>query len=283
MRRILIAGCGFLGKAAACLFREQAWKVLAVTNSEESARQLRDEGWDAVAADISSAADMRTLQRQIGPLTAWLHCASSRGGGPEVYERVYLQGVKNLLIAFPESRALFTSSTSVYGQLDGSTVTEESPADPSRETGRILLQAENEVLGRKGAILRLAGIYGPGRSVLLKKFLSGQARLEAGGKRWINQIHRDDAAAAWFFLAQRDRVSGIFNCSDNQPMQQREIYTGMASRTGRDLPPEAPADFNRKRGWTNKRVSNAKLRALGWEPRYSEYFSAWEELLAAAD
>jgi nucleoside-diphosphate-sugar epimerase len=282
MRRLIIVGCGFLGKAAALLFRSRGWEVLPVTNTETSAAELCAQGWEARATDVSKVEEVRALQRMAGPLTAWLHCASSGGGGTDAYDKVYRQGVENLLAAFPGARALFTSSTSVYGQVDGSVVTESSPAEPARETGRILLAAESEVLRRGGVVLRLAGLYGPGRSVLLRKFLSGEARLEAGGERWINQIHRDDAAAAWYFLADHGETRGIFNGADSRPMRQREIYGEMAARLERELPAAAAADLQRKRGWTSKRVSNEKLRGLGWGPHFPDYFADWERLLAEA-
>jgi nucleoside-diphosphate-sugar epimerase len=130
-------------------------------------------------------------------------------------------------------------------------------------------------------VARLAGIYGPARSVLLKKFLDGSALLEAGGNRWINQIHRDDAARALLHLAGDPSASSIYNVCDDTPSSQREIYGWIASYLNRPLPPEGPADLNRKRGWTSKRIKNARLRSLGWTPRYPSYRDALAELLAA--
>jgi nucleoside-diphosphate-sugar epimerase len=280
MRRLLLVGCGFLGKATARTFQNTGWEILPVTHSEESAEALRSEGWPAVAADIGDEHSVRQLQKSVPPISAWLHCASSGGAGADGYRRVYLQGVRNLCASFPEARRLFTSSTSVYAQTDGSSISEESIAEPPRETGRLLLEAEREVLRQGGTVLRLAGIYGPGRSVLLKKFLLGDARLEAGGLRWINQIHRDDAASAWLFLAENNPSPGIFNGVDNQPMRQIDLYTEMAARLNAPLPPDGPVDLNRKRGWTSKKVSNAKLRSLGWNPEFPNYFSDWQRLIA---
>jgi nucleoside-diphosphate-sugar epimerase len=124
-------------------------------------------------------------------------------------------------------------------------------------------------------VARLAGIYGPGRSVLLRKFLTGEALIEGDGRRWINQIHRDDAASGLFLLAGL-RVPGIFNLGDSSPLEQRSLYAGLAERFAMPLPPEGPINTERKRGWTHKQVSNARLRALGWSPRYPDFFSALE-------
>jgi nucleoside-diphosphate-sugar epimerase len=144
-----------------------------------------------------------------------------------------------------------------------------------------LLEAEKIALAGGGIVARLAGIYGPGRSVLLKKFLEGSAVLEAGGNRWINQIHRDDGARALLQLAQNEAAAGIYNVCDDTPTTQREIYGWIADFLNRPLPPEGPADLNRKRGWTSKRISNARLRALGWIPRYPGYRDALPELVGA--
>jgi len=131
------------------------------------------------------------------------------------------------------------------------------------------------VLAYSGTVARLAGIYGPGRSVLLRKFFSGEAVIEGDGGRIVNQVHRDDIASALLALATRGR-SGIYNVSDDAPMPQREIYAWLAQRFARPLPPGGPIDPNRKRGWTSKRVSNAKLHALGWTPAFPSFFDAVE-------
>ncbi len=210
-----------------------------------------------------------------------VHCASSGRGGADAYRAVYRDGLEHLLDAFSPKRLIFTGSTSVYSQVDGGWVSEESPAEPDRETGRVLLEAEKIALDSGGIVARLAGIYGPGRSVLLKKFLDGSAVLEAGGNRWINQIHRDDGARALLQLAQSEAAAGIYNVCDDTPTTQREIYGWIADFLNRPLPPEGPADLNRKRGWTSKRISNARLRALGWSPRYPGYRDALPELAGA--
>jgi nucleoside-diphosphate-sugar epimerase len=103
----------------------------------------------------------------------------------DAYRAVYRDGLEHLRDAFSPKRLVFTGSTSVYSQTDGDGCSEDSPAEPDRETGRVLLEAEKIALDDGGIVARLAGIYGPGRSVLLKKFLEGSAVLEAGGNRWI--------------------------------------------------------------------------------------------------
>ncbi len=271
MPSVFIAGCGFVGLATARLLHERGWQVTGGTHSPESAAKLATEPFPTLAVDITDRAALSRLPR----FDAVIHCASSGRGGTDAYRHVYLGGARNLADILAPTTLLFTSSTSVYAQTDGSVVTEQSPADPDRETGHILRETEDFVIARGGIATRLAGIYGPGRSVLLKKFFSGEAIIEGDGSRWVNQVHRDDIATALCLLVERS-ARGIFNVSDDRPLPQREVYAWLAQRFDRPLPPSGPIDPNRKRGWTHKRVSNAKLRALGWQPRYRSFFDAVE-------
>ena len=274
MARIVIAGCGFVGLATARVFHAAGWEVLGLTHSPESAEVLHGEPFAVAPCDISNADAVRATASGFGGnVDAVIHCASSGRGGADAYRAIYLEGGRNLLDAFPSARLLFTSSTSVYAQADGSRADELSPAEPPRETGRLLRQTEELVLGRGGIVARLAGIYGPGRSVLLRKFFSGEAVIEGDGMRIVNQVHRDDIASALHMLIEKS-VAGIFNVSDDAPMPQLEIYAWLAQRFSMPLPPPGPIDPNRKRGWTSKRVSNAKLRALGWSPQFPSFFDA---------
>ena len=174
-----------------------------------------------------------------GKLDALLDCVSSgKGGGPEAYRQVYLGGARNLRAAFRPARFVYTGSTSVYAQTDGSAVDEESPAEPDRETGRILRETEAVVLGHaRGELWRgWPGFTGRGGRTCSGKFLAGEATIEGDGGRWLNQIHRDDAAAALFRLAQPDAPPGIYNVADDSPLTQLELYRGLATEFSRELP-----------------------------------------------
>ena len=279
MPRVVIAGCGFLGEAAADLFSGSGWDVLGICRTEQSADRLRRKPWTVRTADLAS--DLLIDSRWRGA-DVLVYCASSGGGGVEAYRAIYLEGLLNALNAFDARTLLFTGSTSVYAQTDGSWVDEQSPAMPERETGSVLLEAERLTLSHGGLALRLSGLYGPNRSVLLRKFLAGEARMENFGRRWINQIHRDDAARAIFHLACGRASPGIYNITDDCPATQRDVYLWMARHFRRPLPPPGPPDPSRKRGVTSKRVSNAKLRATSWEPVFPSFKSALPALQSDA-
>jgi len=275
MPRILIAGCGYIGQAAADLFHAAGWMVEGWTRSAESAASLSAKPYPVREVDVSKPAQ---LAECAGTFDAVVHCASSSGGDAEMYRKVYLDGARNLLETFRRSKLLFTSSTSVYAQRDGSWVTEESDAKPMRETSRVLLETERLVLADSGVVARLAGIYGPGRSALLKKFLNNAAMIDPENDRFVNQVHRDDIAAALFLLVTRKAEGAqIYNVVDDQPILQSECYRWLAQRLNRPLPPIGRSTQKRKRGDSNKRVSNAKLRRSGWTPQYPTFAEAMEK------
>ena len=276
MPRILIAGCGYVGEATADLFHSAGWEVEGWVHSQESAARLSAKPYQVGLVDISQRDE---IAEQTEAFDAVIHCASSRGGDAEAYRQIYLNGARRLLENFRKAKILFTSSTSVYAQRDGSWVTEESETKPLRETSRILLEAEKLILEKRGIVVRLAGIYGPQRSALLSKFLNGTATIDPQSDRFVNQVHRDDIALALFLLLNREAQESlqIYNVVDDQPILQSECYRWLAQRLNRPLPPIRKSEQPRKRGDTNKRVSNAKLHQLGWTSDYPTFGDAMEK------
>jgi nucleoside-diphosphate-sugar epimerase len=275
MPRILIAGCGYVGEATADLFHSTGWDVEGWVHSNESAARLSVKPYSIRVIDVSQRGD---VAERAGAFDAVIHCASSRGGDAEAYREIYLYGARHLLETFPKAKILFTSSTSVYAQRDGSLVTEESETKPLRETSWTLLEVEKLILQKGGIVARLAGIYGPRRSALLSKFLKGTATIDPKNDRFVNQVHRDDIASALFLLLNPEAQTSaqIYNVVDDQPLLQSECYRWLAQRLNRPLPPTRKSEQHRKRGDSNKRVSNTKLHQLGWTPEYPTFSDAME-------
>lgn len=270
----LVVGCGYIGEVLADLLHARGHEVLGLTHSVESRDRLAAaKPWRVACCDITDAEALTALSQE--PVKVIIHCASSSKGGPEAYRAVYLDGLRHLLAAFPRAFPLFTSSTSVYTQTDGSMVTEETPCNPERENGKVLLEAESLALARGGAAARLAGIYGPGRSVILKNLLMKKAVIEGneGKGRLLNQIHRDDAAEALHLLATGQKA-GLFNVVDSEPMTQAEIFSVLARKFNVPQPPEGEPNHSRKRPFTHKAVSNDKLRHHGWRLKHPSYLHA---------
>jgi nucleoside-diphosphate-sugar epimerase len=267
MNRMLVVGAGFLGAELIRQEKTKGHEVIGVSLAG---------GEGEIACDVSDAEAVAKLP----DAEMIVHCAASGRGGEDAYRKVYLEGCRNLIARFPRARLIFTSSSSVYAQMNGELVNEDSETIPDRETGRILLETERLVLAAGGAVARLAGIYGPGRSVLLRKFLADEAVIEEAGERLINQIHRDDAAAALSHLFALDVFprGEIFNVVDSTALTQLELYQGLANHFRKALPPTGPRDMDRKRGWTHKRVDNSKLCATGWRPAYPSFLDAVDDL-----
>ncbi len=278
---LLIAGAGYLGTEIARQ-AEATYQVTTLTKSGDLGNLAGDLG--SLAGDYSNLACDLSDPAQVAALTATcphpeiiIHCASSGRGGPEAYRDVFIKGTTNLLQSFPHSHLILTSSTSVYHQTDGSPVDESSPTSPIRETSQLLLQAEQIVLKNNGTVARLAGLYGPGRSAILRKFLDQSAVIEDTGQRILNQIHLVDAASATLHLAAK-KTKGIYNIADNTPITQLECYQGLATHFATPLPPTGEKNTSRKRAWTHKKVLNAKIRATGWAPTYPAFIDSLPSL-----
>jgi nucleoside-diphosphate-sugar epimerase len=256
---------------------EQGWQAIGLTLSDDSAAKLRSSGLDVLASDIREPDFAKSLE--VKSFSLVVHCASSGRGGSESYRTLFLNGSRNLFAALEVGHFLFVSSTSVYAQADGSSVNELSPAEPERMTGKILRRTEDLVLSQGGTVARLAGLYGPGRCLPLARLLAGDAIIEGEGERIMNSIYRDDAVSGLLFLAKL-KPSGIFNVVDNCPSSQLEWFRWVAQRVGRRTPPFGSRDLTRKRAWTNKRVSNAKISEVGWEPAFPSFREGIERILA---
>jgi nucleoside-diphosphate-sugar epimerase len=273
----LVIGCGYIGEGLLRVLSDQGWQTTGLTLSDASAAKLSSSGLNVIAGDIRKPNFAAGLKAKSFSLV--VHCASSGGGESDSYQPLFENGTRNLFAALQIRHFLFVSSTSVYAQTDGSSVDEFSPTEPERRTGKILRITEDLVLSRGGTVARLAGIYGPGRCVPLARLLAGDAIIEGEGERTMNSIYRDDAVSALLFLA-RSEPGGIFNVVDDFPVSQLEWFRWVSQRAGKPMPPLGPRDFMRKRAWTNKKVSNAKLRGLGWAPAMPSFREGIEQILA---
>lgn len=278
--RVLIIGCGYVGIPLGATLAGQGHEVTGLRRSAAAAAELRAAGIQPVQADVSDPAALAVLPPQYDRV---VFCAAASGGAPEDYRRTYLEGIRNVLnwlAPRPPRRLVYTSSTGVYAQNDGSVVTEDSPAQAATPAAEVLLATEQELLTAArdrnfpAVILRLSGIYGPGRGYWLRQFLAGEARLEGDGRRVLNMIHRDDVVGAILAALERGQPGRIYNVTDDEPVTQRDLFAWLARTLNRPLPPSLPAEspVSRRRGLTSKRVSNARLRTeLGWTPRYPTF------------
>ena len=267
--KTLIIGCGYIGLPLALELQAKGQAISAWVHSAATAESLGSCRFSRIVT--GSVADQKIWAGLDEDYDLMIHCASSGRGGEVAYEEVFLQGAVMMSAYQPRARGLFVSSTSVYGQIDGSVVTEESPAESATPTSRILQSAEKVTRGAGITVVRSSGIYGPGRGVLFDKLKRGEAVFEGDGLRWMNQIHQHDLVAALLHLSAMDIEAEIYNASDDTPVTQLDYYKWCAEFLGKPVPPFGPVNTQRKRGLTNKRVSNVKLRATGWAPKYPSF------------
>jgi nucleoside-diphosphate-sugar epimerase len=266
--RVLIVGCGYVGLPLGTELVKLGHEVFGVRRSAEAEAGLKAAGVRLCVADITRPEDLAKLP---GPFDWVVNCVSSTQGGVEEYRRVYLNGMRNLiewLARTPPRKLVYTSSTSVYGQADGSIVKENSPTDPASETSKVLVMAEKVLLeaasggNLPAVVLRVAGIYGPGRGHLLQQYLKNEARMAGKGERLINMIHRDDLVGIIIAALKSGRAGEIYNAVDDEPVTQIHFFRWLSETLGKWMPPSVAEAENseRKRGVTNKKVSNRKLK-----------------------
>lgn len=280
--RVLIAGCGDVGTALGLRLAAEGHEVFGLRRRPERLpAPLR-----GLAGDVTAPETLGALPDGI-ELVAYT--AAADRSDDDAYRRAYVDGVRHVLAALaacgaPLRRVLFTSSTAVYGQTDGRWVDETSSTDPAGYSGRRLLDGEALVLasGVSAVVLRLAGIYGPGRTRMIDRVRSGEAVVADGPPRWTNRIHRDDCAGAAHHLLVHPDTAGIWVGADHEPADERIVLDWLAARLGVSAPRRtADAAAPRARSDTNKRCSNRKLVGSGYRFRYPTFREGYAAPLAA--
>lgn len=273
----MIFGCGYLGTAVALHAVARGVRVVALTRNAASALVLREQGVETIVADLASD----TWHAQIaGAPDFALNCVSSGGSGADGYRRSYVDGTASILAWAGRGGRIgtlvYTSSTSVYPQGQGALVDEEAETGGA-ERAAILLEAEARVRAARECarwfILRLAGLYGPGRHHFLDQVRAGE--IAGRGEQRLNLIHRADAVAAiWaVFTAPPTVANEIFNVADDGAAPKAELAAWLAAES-RLAPPRFTGEpVSARRGLTPDRVIvNARLKSrLGWRPRYPTF------------
>lgn len=277
---ILIAGCGDVGCRLASRLLTEGFCVYGLRRTVAALPP----GVLPVAADLQASACPQAWPD--GSLDYLVYCAAADDGSEAGYRAAYVQGLQHVLGWLQQHgqvprRVLFVSSTSVYGQKNGEWVDECSPVEPSGYSGRILLEAEQLLLrsGLPGSVVRLSGIYGPGRTWLLNQVRQGY-RVASEPPLYGNRIHADDAAGLLQFLLKADQqgqtLQDIYIGVDDCPAPLHEVVAWLRERLEVS---GWSADASVRRAGS-KRCRNTRARQLGWVPRYADYREGYAALLA---
>jgi len=273
--RVLIAGCGRLGSAAGLALAAAGHGVFGLKRRAEGiAEPIIPISADLLGTDLAASIPqgIRAVVYALTPAT----------GDEAGYRASYVEGLANLLavpaLADPSIYWLFVSSTAVYGDAAGGWVDEQTLTRPERFNGRIVVEAESLLLNKRqnACVLRLGGIYGPGRMHLINQLRRGALRVSRQHSHWSNRIHSDDAARLISHLAQ-GRVEGVVNGVDTGPVSDAESADWLSARL--NLPPALDRDQT-DAPRANKRIQSTRVKALPFYHRYADYRAGYSAVLA---
>ncbi len=284
--RTLIAGCGYVGK-------ELGRRLVAVGDEVWGFSREQEELPAGVHCLFGDLADRALLDALPPALDRVVFAAAPSRHDEAAYRAVYVDGLAALTDALacaasPPSRLIFCSSLSVYGQTDGSLVDEDSPTEPARHSGRVMLEAERVALDGPipALVARIAGIYGPGRDSIVRRVASGEARIPPGQSAFGSLIHRDDCAAALHHLLDLPAPAPRYVIADDEPGTLADRLRHIAALLGLDdLPvgddPTASPWMRQRPGDRGKRLDNSRLRASGFELTWPSYREGYAAVVAA--
>ncbi len=273
-RRTLIAGCGYVGSALAEALAQQGELVFGLRRSQ----QPLPRGVSHVVADLAEPTSLSVIPEAIDTV---VYAASADQRSEEAYRRAYVAGPENLLAFLddrgdPVRRVVYVSSTGVYGYADGRWIDEDTPTNSSG-TGAILEEGEGRCLAGPfpSVILRLGGIYGPGRRNLIDRVLAREATCASGPPRYSNRMHLHDIVAAIVHLLDLERARDVYLGVDDDPADSCTVARWLASQLG--VPP--PATVDRPAPRTNKRCRNKRLVESGLKLRYPTFREGYAQVL----
>lgn len=275
----LIAGAGWLGREVGRALVARGERVTAVKRTAEGLETLRALGFEVLALDLADPATAAAIPEDV---TAIVACQAAGADGADAYRRAYVE-VNATLLASARRLALsgyvYTSSTGVFGQSAGETVEETTEPMPTGPGAEALVEAERLVLEAGGRrlptrVVRLSGLYGPGRVGVLDRVKSGALALGPGDDAWMNFCHLEDAVTTVLAALEAGRPPGaVYHASDAFPTRRRDVVTWIAEHLGIEPPRregEPPMPGGR-RGANRRIVAHATRRELGLVLEYPSF------------
>jgi nucleoside-diphosphate-sugar epimerase len=281
--RVLVGGCGWLGTALARALVARGDRVTGIRRDPARAAALASLGVTPLAVDLAAPGAAERLPAA----DVVVACQSAAADTPEAYRSAYLVATGALLEAARHGGArafVYTGSTGVFGQRDGSDVDEATPPAPASPSAQVLLEAERLVLGAQGApgypgqVVRLSGLYGPGRSGTIDRVRQGALALGPGDDAFMNFCHLDDAVAFVLAALDRGQAGATWHGSDAAPPRRREVVAWMAARLGLE-PPRLPEGAAAPPTPNRRILSERTRQALRVTLRYPSFREGFAGLL----
>ncbi len=287
----LIAGCGYVGGRVAALWHAHRMQVFAITRNEPKAGELNTAGITPVLLDLAQP----TPIPQLPDVDVVLWSVGFERSSGASRQAIWIDGLQRLLNALPPRNAprriLYTSSTSVYGDGHGQDVDEHTRPDPTSEGG-LACRAAERLLQKFAAensacvsILRLAGIYGPGRLLRRITDLQSNAPIASPPDEWLNLIHVDDAVTAIDLVSRLDSPPPLINIVAAESVTRREYYSALAKFANTPSPTFAvvSTDSQTPRRGGNRRVVSTVRKLLPMPFRYDSIADGLEASLAGIE
>jgi nucleoside-diphosphate-sugar epimerase len=265
--KLAIIGCGYVGRAVARLWHEAGNKVTVTTTTRDKVEALQ-----AIASQvvILRGDDLSALQQVVANQDLVLLSVGSKQRTPEAYRQAYLETAQNLVKAIQANsdtkQLIYTSSYGMINHQGGDVVDETVAVNPRDEFGEILAQTEQVLLSAsknqvKTCILRLTGIYGPGRELI--KIFSGIAGTTrpGTGENYTNWVHLEDIVRAIDF-AKDHQLQGIYHLNSDESMTSKEFFQRLLEAHG--LPPVTWDSSQTSPRAYNMKLSNQKLKNAGF-------------------
>ncbi|MER9298496.1 SDR family oxidoreductase [Mesorhizobium sp. M0621] len=284
-KQIFIFGAGYSGKAFARANKSAAG-IFGTTRSPDKFEALRQAGIAPLLFDGALTEEIGDALRETTHLV--ISVAPEEAGDP------VLNAAREAIAQMPVLEWIgYLSTVGVYGNYDGAWVDETAECRPVSKRSVMRVAAEQDWLqlgtdiGRPVAILRLSGIYGPGRNAMVN-LENGTARRLVKPDQVFNRIHCDDIAGALWQLIEGN-TGGIFNVTDDLPAPPQDVVAYAASLMGVTPPPEIPFDaaqlspMARSFYGENKRVANKAIKAAGYSLRFPDYRAAFDHMWASGD
>lgn len=284
MSQVVIAGCGYVGNALARMLMADGHEVFGIRRDPEKLVP----GVRAVRGNLEDA-------KTLGPAPQRVEYAAYLVGADESSEKAYRRAYIDALASFLEwlanegqrpKRIVMASSTSVYGQRRGELLNEDSPTHPTQFRGETLLASERLLAasGLSTVVVRLGGIYGPGRESLLDRANAGELRVRET-PHFTNRIHRDDAAGLVRHLLFHPSPAPLYLGVDSESAEESQLHAWVAKELGLAEPPLEEKEEGRarspRREVGSKRCSNRRARESGYRFRYPSFREGYGALIRA--
>lgn len=273
MTTLWCIGCGDLGTGIGIAMSQQGWQVIGVRRQPPANPPFPQMAIDVLANPNA----LRTL-----PAPDYVVYTVTPSQRTEAaYTAAYDLGVQQVLAALPSSvrRVILVSSTGVYHQHQEEWLDESSPVAPTGFSGKALLAGEQRVLqsALPGTVVRLSGIYGPGRHRLIERARSGAPAIK-NPPTWTNRIHRDDAVGFIAHLLQQDHagvpLQALYLATDDVPATEWDVMCAVHRLLALPPPAEKPGSEDQ-----NKRLRNTRLRESGYQLRFPGYEQGYADMI----